>query len=120
MATRAAIQLVCGLINRRATFRPRLERGIGPFLQLKQHTEFTAKLKFDAQCMRELADKSAAEQQHAYDEDHALDDEDPLTDGGEVVLQSNHEERPCNGPEQGAEPADQGHKDDLSRHRPIN
>src|SRR2546421_12633346 len=79
-----------------------------------------SKLKFDAQCMRELADEPTAEQQHAYDEDHALDDKDPLTDGGEIVLQSDHEECPCHWPEQGAEPADQGHEDDLSRHWPIN
>src|SRR6476620_9535218 len=57
--------------------------------------------------MRKLADDTAAEQQHAHDKNHPLDDEHPLTNGGQIVFQRDHEERARDRPEQGAQHADQ-------------
>src|SRR6266536_1673477 len=67
----------------------------------------------------ELAHDAAAEREHADDEDHARDHRDPFAEAGEIVLQSDDDERADHRAEDRAHASQQRHQHDLARHRPV-
>jgi hypothetical protein len=60
-----------------------------------------------------------AEQQHAGHEDHALDHRHPGSEPCQVVRHADHDHGADERSEDRSDAADQGHQDDVARHRPM-